>query len=318
MWVRVMAFVKNYHEQIEVLAKASPLLFIFFGTVAFFVPPLLGMGDVWSSYFRQFGGLLVVSGVFSATVHAFRILGLVKEELLDIVYDNKYLVGRKDIYDIWQNVSVALYNRKFPEISEDICAVVSRCYFPQGHRFYYRNYYFRSIISCVDDERRLVRVEDYSSFELVYDVEEEGVLKRSFKSVIKKNKHCEKTSFEVEYIKIDGELQDIERVDSGSDDYFLKKEYTYKIPAKGIYLIEKKVVKVYDCHVDRSKSFTFNAFCRGFSVHVEHPQDVKLDFHPLGVVDKYQDRADNSKSVLWRDYPGLVLPRQGFLIVYYQ
>ena len=72
--------------------------------------------------------VFVIGGVVGFLSNASLFMGIFKKELESIVYSVKFLNKRNDISDIWRKTSKALFNQKFPDISEELLSLIEDHY----------------------------------------------------------------------------------------------------------------------------------------------------------------------------------------------
>ena len=116
-------------------------------------------------FWLQKAGDLFLLGVFWGVItHTSRFADLFKKNVIDEFYSSKHLMQRKDIQDIWLNVSKTLMKDKYPKISASILKIIKDVYFPTKVKGYYDNYQVDYHISFVDEQKEYIRSRETISY----------------------------------------------------------------------------------------------------------------------------------------------------------
>jgi len=57
-----------------------------------------------------------------------------------VILSEEYLKNRSDLRQIWEKTSRHLYQKKNPDINQNIEKIIFDQYFPTGHYFYYDDF----------------------------------------------------------------------------------------------------------------------------------------------------------------------------------
>ena len=113
--------------------RSLPAILLITGVIAFgfFSLDPFGLENSHEHWYRFLYGLsnvIVMSALVSFLIDSVEFMGVFRRALEDIIYDSKYLKKRKDIDQIWVNVSKEMFKSKFPQISTPLMQAV-RQYF---------------------------------------------------------------------------------------------------------------------------------------------------------------------------------------------
>jgi hypothetical protein len=292
---------------------------VIFGIIFILIPALnsyLKIPQNWLHFIESIGVTLLAGGIFSSFLRVLHFLKFFQEELLDIMYDDKYLKGRKDINLLWKSVSRHLYNQKFPKIADEIEDIVTGQYFPTNHQYYYHDYQLSAKMTIVDAEKQMIKLEEVVTLNIVANDKKEPIQFDFYRNIPKIGPDDLTTSFTVDSLKIDGEIVIPNLIHQNSTDEEIDVEYnTPEFKGKNEYKIELKTTKVYSIISNPIKSFTCQFLTQQMELHIEYPDSVEMTFFEAGTINEFTIKHPLSKNILCRHYAGVLLPRQGFIIV---
>ena len=151
------------------LQKAMPWIFLLVGLV------LVSIG-IWYPFetdskikemIKIVGGSVLSGGVFTYLVRYSQIMGIVKTELEEIIYESKHLRLRKDLDIIWEKVSLEVFRNKFNKINKSVLKDIKDQYLPTNHSAYYDEYKQWIDIELTDAESQTITVTNKCKFILV-------------------------------------------------------------------------------------------------------------------------------------------------------
>lgn len=153
---------------------------------------LLGYYLVYSNYINgdeklkeiiiKISDVLVIGGFVGFLSNISQSFGIFKKELQEIVFSEKFLASRNDIKSIWKKTSKAMFQQRFPDISEDLFSIILDQYINKDEYSYYSNYRIITDIQWADERKKFVIVKDHVFFDLVF--EKEGEADITFKTWI--------------------------------------------------------------------------------------------------------------------------------------
>ena len=87
------------------------------------------------------GQATLVGGIFGAVLKSLQYAGVFRKALFDIIYEDRFLGIRGDLDDVWQRLTARIYERKFPELREELHQAIMEEYLPTQKNFYYSSYH---------------------------------------------------------------------------------------------------------------------------------------------------------------------------------
>lgn len=280
--------------------------------------------------FGTVGKSFLAGGVFTAIVKSKQFLGIFKEQLEEVVYNEKFLKRRSDLYEILEKVNKAYCGEKFPKINEKLSNQIFKNYLVDKYQFYYSDYYSRIQVD-LDPKGFLVLNE--SSRIVIVPESNQLIIPFKFSSLIDLlDENDNITAYSMESIKINGvEVWDEESrsfLDSKGE-YFDKPEKgsitdlqiynEFRIPLSNeqLYEIEITTEKRYFRESNPIKTYLANTFYEQMEIDVAYNTDkLKVDFTKLGTIDDFRDKAKPLNGKFVKQAESFVLPNQGFALVY--
>ena len=267
-----------------------------------------------SIFWLQKAGDLFLLGVFWGVItHTSRFTDLFKKNVIDEFYSPKHLKQRKDIQDIWLNVSNVLMKDKYPKISQSILKIIKDVYFPTKVKGYYDNYQVDYHISFLDDQKEYIRSLETISY--------------TYKQFIKTPKYerrmvCRKSQDDVQAqlnlisFKIDG--NDVTQQVKLSQEYKDGKQtkyYQVELPKKegDDYRMEIQLEKTYRFNEDFDLTFSSHCITNNLQVELNYTLDFYAYFMPSGVPGEFTTTL--CEHYLKAKYSGVMFPKQGFMIL---
>jgi hypothetical protein len=151
---------------INSLKVAVPYIVLILGLIAF-AYSVFGTFEPeskWKIFLHGVGEFSIVGGVFGVLLKSFQFMEIYKKELIDIIYEAKYLKNRKDLPQIWERVSNIMFENKFQGISNNVTNDVKTMYFPTKQVLYYDEYVQEIRIKVIDHVTNKVQAIQTSSF----------------------------------------------------------------------------------------------------------------------------------------------------------
>lgn len=265
-------------------------------------------------FWLQKAGDLFLLGVFWGVItHTSRFADLFRKNVIDEIYSSKHLTQRKDIQDIWLNVSTVLIKDKYPKISQNILKIIKDVYFPTKVKGYYDNYQVDYHISFVDNQKEYIRSLETISY--------------TYKQFIKTPKYerrmvCRKSQDDVQAqlnlisFKIDG--NDVTQQVKLSQEYKDGKQtkyYQVELPKKegDDYRMEIQLEKTYHFNEDFDLTFSSHCITNNLQVELNYTSDFYAYFMPSGVPGEFTTTL--CEHYLKAKYSGVMFPKQGFTIL---
>lgn len=283
-------------------------ILLLWGSVSFFDDPKLqGISE-------KVGLTILSSGVFAAVLKSFQFIGLFRKELETIILDNKFIEKRSDLPELWKSISGNIYQKKFPLISDDLQNIILEKYFPTNHVYYYE-----SVVITINIEE----VNSNENILLTQHVKTKGVKEVGAKNVeMVKTIVVEKSQNPKDY-KVENLIHKLNNKDILKDCVPIETEneagdktYTYKTvldDSSDRFEIETLDRREYCIKDDNSKLFHVNHITKEMILSISYPDNVKVLFFPLGVIEPFEDLHKEHKNIISKIHRNsLILPNQGF------
>lgn len=257
----------------------------------------------WIKVVSMNGGTAVLgSGVFAATIKAFQFLGLFREELREVLISHEFLKSRNDLPKLWKDVSRAIFNEKFPKVTDSILNDVLDHYFPTDHDYYYSDVLVKIDISELTDDMFIKYSEKYEFTVVMHNARKDS----SIEYACHISDDDERTINLMETIKVNGEKKTI----SCSED---NRTYKIDLKGKGEYKVIVECKREYSIAKSNYKIISMMPIVLGMEVDVKYPDNVFVSFFEVGLVHDFIHKHEPSAGrVCLTHKEGVILPYQGF------
>lgn len=312
MWSSFVDFIKKIFH----FKSSLPIFFLIFGCVLlvwciFF--PFDDIAPKWYKFALKLGEILLVSSLLSFLTSTVEYLGVFRDALADVIYDNKFLRNRKDLEDIWLNVSKALFKSKFPTINSSLLKTIKKNYLPEDEICYYSEYRNISDIKFDSNDKNYIIVSNDISFTLkVVDT------KRFFfpmnNWICTDEKNIDKVEFKFVSVKVNGVVVDVKSKGQEFDNNQLL--FKNEIELKGCteYNIEQVIHKKYLLKDDNYIGFKAKWLVNNMNVQLFHPKEMDVLFVDRGTSEKF-NLVKKRDGYLEYEYKGLILRKQGYIMI---
>jgi hypothetical protein len=236
-----------------------------------------------------------------------------------VVYENQALQQKKDLKDLWETISVAVYKTKYPEISEDIVRKVTQEYFPSGDTFYY-NQFEESISLTLKPDKKYIETREVVTLR-VKAVESSEPLDWQYAWRLEKDPtDTTDTKICLDKIKIDDVDKTAEHpitteiVENGKA---LVATLAIKLEGAAEYKLRLELRMTSAYELNRQRDMKSRRFIKKPEFRVEYnPDDFELDFVPVGTrEDAYEPQGEDFSRIIWNVYKDLIFPNQGYRLV---
>ena len=265
-------------------------------------------------FWLQKAGDLFLLGVFWGVItHTSRFADLFRKNVIDEIYSPKHLTQRKDIQNIWLNVSTVLMKDKYPKISQSILRIIKDVYFPTKVKGYYDNYQVDYHISFVDDQKEYIRSLETISYTYKQFIKTPKYERRM---VCRKSQDDAQAQLNLISFKIDG--NDVTQQVKLSQEYKDGKQtkyYQVELPKKegDDYRMEIQLEKTYRFNEDFDLTFSSHCITNNLQVELNYTLDFYAYFMPSGVPGEFTTTL--CEHYLKAKYSGVMFPKQGFMIL---
>ncbi|HJP92420.1 MAG TPA: hypothetical protein VJ875_10720 [Pyrinomonadaceae bacterium] len=242
------------------------------------------------------------------------------EAVRGVVYENQVLQQRKDLTDLWETISIAVYKTKYPEISEEIARKVTKEYFPSDDTFYY-DLFQENISLTLKPDKKYIETKEVTTLR-IKPLEGPKLLEWKFGWVLYKDPtDTTKTQFFLDKVEIDAKekTKDYQvTLVATPDGKELRATLEIPLAGKTQYDLRLELRKTYKLELNRQRDMKSSRFINRPEFRVSYnPNDLELEFVPVGTRDKaYENQAkDLSAPLIWNVYKDLIFPNQGYRLV---
>ena len=266
--------------------------------------------SIWREIAIKIADVLLIGAVLGFLTNAAQFLGIFKSELQDIIYGKDFLEKRKDINQVWDNISKIMFRNKFPIIHKDLLRTV-KTYFPKDEVSYYNEYEIQTSIEWADRANSIIKVTDVVSFELIAESKAKFEYPLKTWAVLKPGEEYPKTRLE---LTVNGSAPK-EIIDKGitrDTDMNYCKEQRVVLKGATKYNIKYTRVKTYNMNEDYYLGLRAKYIINNLRVSIELPDGIAAQFVCRGTQKDFED-VNNREKRIEKKYKGIVLPRQGYI-----
>ncbi len=267
--------------------------------------------SIWKEIIIKISDVLVIGVIIGYLSNAAQFLGIFKNDLLDIVYSDKYLSNQKNIAEIWELVSKIMFKSKFPKMSKELLGLIKKYYLSEDEVSYYDNYRVITDIKWASEDRRFVIVQDTITFELVAENKEKfSIPLKTWINIkdLNPDEYYSKVSCSVDEKQV--ALKITPHIDEKKQEYL--SQCDIELEGKTRYEIVQKREKMYCFDYDYDIGFRAKYIVRNLTVTLNHPDDMDVSFICRGTSEDYK-LVKKDKTSEEYCYKGLILPRQGYI-----
>lgn len=268
---------------------------------------------VWRALILRFGDLMIIGVLIGFITNYARFNDIFKNSKIESLYSVDEIRNRRDLDQIWRNVSDALFKSRFPKINKRLLEIIDKHYFPNSEKGYYNDYVCEYHLKFTDDTKVYLQSDEHITYNYVTDTK--GKIKMETSSWVNYNAaHTDPCCSIVESFKVDG----VEKLSNGNvkqdrDGKYLKTTTTVEISGKNDYSIEIKYKKIVKFDEDHDVGFSARRITNNLTAKLYYTDDLTEYFRKSGTIKEFEEHTfDNMRQV---KYQGLILPRQGFFFV---
>ncbi|MFZ6010565.1 MAG: hypothetical protein ACOYXT_09470 [Bacteroidota bacterium] len=292
----------------------------------FLILLIVGLGLVYMNSFVNNTSLayvanaILTSGVFTAALKSFQYTEIFKQELGKVISNNEFLENLKEkrLVELWNDCTLVLCERRFPEISHDLFKFVRDNYLTRGLDYYYPeiqltielDYFKGNKMFIVSKETSLIKIKSMSKDPITY----------RFGSMIDKMSDLGiDEHYRLEELYVNNERQLIKPVPEPVEGNKLK--VLVELPLNGE--TEYKIMKI-ETRVESLKtnsdflSFKISRLTRKMHFNVKNRTSLRLDYVPFGTIGEFSDDKEAAKLHgydISKVSTGFVMIGQGFVLL---
>jgi hypothetical protein len=257
------------------------------------------------------------------TIDGSNIIADLSDALKGVVHENHVLQQRKDLKELWETISVAMYKTRYGQIGEAIAIKLSEQYLPQQDSFYYEK--FRESITSlrfVKPDNRYVATEEVIDLR-VKPIDPSQPIDWQYVARLFKGSTDEDTKFFLDKLTVIGvdRIRDYPVSQQDIVDEFgrtaLQALLTIRLEGAMEYDLHLEVRRIYDYDRNRQRDIKTSRFIVRPEFHVSYDNnELALTFLPVGTNENaYTQKGKSFRNVIWNEYNHLIFPNQGYTLL---
>lgn len=202
---------------------------------------------------------------------------------------------------------------RFPAISKELLSIIKDSYLPTDALIYYNDFHLMEELVWEDKAKKMVRVEETISFEIITESEKQFELPMSTWLDVEGLLPGEYSVRIKEFVVngTDAETQ-VEEKQTGS-----VYEHHCKALLSGSkkYEVKQRRTKIYNIDKDYDISYRARYMVNKLEVELKYPEeDFDVNFIARGTTKCFTD-VHTCKGLLSKQYKGIILPQQGYIFI---
>ena len=295
--------------------NSIPIIFITGGVISLLLGKFSMSDSDWKVFFNTVGTTILSGGVFSFILKYLQFSKIFKDDLLDIIYSEKYLKQQKNLIEIWERVSKIVFKNKFETISGQILEDVKKTYLPTDQVLYYNNVKQTLEIKLIDSVNQKIKVVQHSDFEIVVEDKNQELNLKSINSILHNNRSNE-VKFEIKSLTVNNINYEITPNIPLNNRNEIKHEYDINLKGSTNYIIKIEIEKEYYILDDNIIGYQKKYIIRGLNLHIILDNKLKLRFNDCGTLNKFTEKKYKNNDTHYEFiYDGHIYPKQGYMIV---
>lgn len=262
------------------------------------------------------GSLAIASGIFTGIAKSNQFTEIYKKILRDIIYGKEHLDVRKDLENIWENVTQALSNQKFLKISDKMKTNIKKYFLPLNHDYYYDNYNIEVLMEFSPDNPEYLILKETVTYTIICD-DEDLLIDNKFIGNIKVDlTNKDLTDHSLKKLVIDNENVTNITFEKKLIGNHLRCEYHKQLKGKKSYFVKREEEKKYDMRFNPIRKQLAVWIYNNCSLDLTYPKGLNIDFHNMGVLDEFkiEDKSSSTFNRIKAEYKGLIYKNQGFFL----
>ncbi|MBD5219467.1 MAG: hypothetical protein HDS72_04380 [Bacteroidales bacterium] len=235
--------------------------------------------------------------------------GVFKKEIQDIVFGKKLVGERKDIEEVWSNVTKQILKNKFADIHKDLLLAMKKNLPADDAISYYDDYDSDIVIDWVNKEQGIIKTVETMSFFLISETDKEITLPlKTF--TIGNPSECIVTQPE---ITVDGKIPTIHHEKQRKDDSGELVDVSFvRLKGKNRYQVRYVREKKYDVNKDYFIGLKSQYLIHDLCVSLTLPDGLDATFIERGTNISFI-KVKKEKSYIKMKLKGVIFPQQGYI-----
>lgn len=295
----------------KIIFKNLTWILIILSLILFLVSLSGFLNDKVSSVIEKAGLAILSSGIFAAILKSLQFTGIFKEEIIKVMSGTSFIENRNDLPEIWKDVSKSLYKRKFPKISDLLEDTILNTYLPTKAKFYYEDYNVSINITEINENFEISYTQT-CEYNVILDEQSDSAVLEIESQISDDDDPKSSIINELVYFKENNIDVDLKEDESTKNDP-KKTLYRHTLTNGKVFTIKSKYNRKYPLKNENYKLFRLKYLTHGMHVSVSFPEDVRVSFFNIGLVNGFNNVNEDFKQHICRILSNeLILPYQGF------
>jgi hypothetical protein len=264
---------------------------------------------------------LLTGAALGSIIRSSQFSDIFADQLREIVYSKESLINRKDLNQIWDTASKALYQSKFPKISDKIHKIITEVYFPTNHQYYQESFVYDITIDKLDND--YIKLTELDTT-IIVPYQKNVKIKYEFSLSIDIPETEDpnlKTHYCLDSFEINGKNEldpSIIKIEDDFDNNLKRVTVSKTLEGEKKYIITKKETKIYSIDANPYKKHSLKYFTRKCNITINFPSDhLKIVFTGIGTYGfKEVQQSVKKYNQLIMKCNELLFPKNGFIIIY--
>lgn len=309
-------FFKSIYDTIaEFFDRFFVVLTLLVGLICLYYGILGENGPDIKKLLHTVGSLSLASGIFAGIAKSNQFTEIYKKIIREIIYGKEHLEVRKDLEQIWENVTHQLTNQKFLKISEMMKSNVKKYFLPLDHDYYYDDFTVEASIEFSPDNPNYLIVKETTCYKIICE-DEELIIDNKFSCWIKvDSSEKELTTYNLKSLIINNEEKAV-IIDKKFEKNHLVVEYKKPLKGQKSYIVKRQEEKCYNLDKNQIRQHLSVWVYNNFTLDITYPKELTIDFYKMGVLQEFtkEDKGNSSFNRFKAEYKGLLYKNQGFFI----
>jgi hypothetical protein len=273
----------------------------------------------WHDATKSIGQAVLVSGVVSAILSSLTYIGIFQKAVHDVVYSLAYLRVRKDLPELWNRVTSAISQDKFPTLAQQLYPRILGKYLPSDKNFYYSRYDRECIVDWDDQPANIIKLTETIDLTLVPSSPGEKVEYKYACHTDSRTPHAI-SKLIINSLYIDGMRHDVVLEEKEYDDELGGKGWhsSYNIPlaGKSEYRIRRVLTRRLCLLHDPVMEYGSLQFIGSTTVKVRcEAPELRVVFVSVGSDEFEESRlGPDDPWTIQKELKGALLPNQGYIV----
>lgn len=305
---------KENKSTADLLAIGFTVLLVVIGALCLAIGYLdfgLELPDSAFEYFKKFGELVFVAGAFAAFLKTIQIMKVVKNDLAEILYSEKFISEYLDVKKLWQRLYQIIHEKLYPRLPKAISKKIIERNTPQELDYYIEDLCLNLEISWKDKEKGVVCVSTVQQQKIKLINEHGSIIKRNFFSDV-----SSESSYELISIRLNSEEISQNHITTRREGASLFTEFSVEI--EDDCLFEQATRFYQDVKADPVYNFRITKFVDRLMVNILiRDRDLDVSFIPFGS-DAWKSNSSvfPSGNMIQARFDDLYYQNQGFTLVF--